>query len=99
MTLNEFIKVVNGVSNIDSDEKIKEIKTDTRKIKKGDVFIDLKGKKCNGLDLANEAIEKGAIACVVEESSNEKCIQVNDTIETLFFVGRYIRNKYYDLEI
>ena len=48
MTLNELIKVINGVSNINSEDVIKGIKTDTRKINKGDIFIALKGNNYNG---------------------------------------------------
>ena len=94
MTLNEFIKVINGVSSIDSNELIKEIKTDTRKINEGDIFIALKGKNYNGEDFINEAIKKGAIACVTHNSINNKCIEVKDTIGSLFLLGNYIRNKY-----
>lgn len=94
MTLNELIKVINGISNIDSNELICEIKTDTRKLNKGDIFIALKGEFYNGEDFIDEAIEKGAIACVVEKSINDKCIQVKDTKESLFLLGKYIRNKY-----
>ena len=94
MTLNELIKVINGICNINSEEVINDIKTDTRKINKGDIFIALKGKNYNGEDFIVEAIEKGAIACIVENSINDKCIKVNSTIETLFLLGNYIRRKY-----
>jgi len=94
MTLNELVKVINGVSDINSDETINDIKTDTRKINKGDIFIALKGKNYNGEDFVDEAINKGAIACVVEKSINDKCIEVSDTIESLFLLGNYFRNKY-----
>ena len=94
MTLNELIKVINGVSNINSEEIIKGIKTDTRKIKKGDIFIALKGNNYNGEDFVLEALEKEALACVVEKGINDKCIEVNNTIESLFLLGNYIRNLY-----
>jgi len=94
MTLNELIKVINGTSNIDSEEVIEEIKTDSRKINKGDIFIALKGNNYNGEDFISDAINKGAIACVVENSINDKCIKVNDVKESLFLLGRYIRRKY-----
>jgi len=94
MTLNELIKVINGNCNIDCEEAIKDIKTDTRKINKGDIFIALKGNNYNGEDFIDEAINKGAIACVVENSINDKCIKVNDIKESLFLLGRYIRRKY-----
>ena len=94
MTLNEFIKVINGTTNLNSEELIKEIKTDTRKINKGDIFIALKGKNYNGEDFIDEAIKKGAIACVCEKSINDKCIEVKDTIDSLCLLGNYIRKKY-----
>ena len=94
MTLNEIIKVIGGISSINSNEIIKEIKTDTRKINKGDIFIALNGKNYNGEDFVNEALEKGAVACIVEKSINEKCIEVKSTTESLFLLGNYIRNKY-----
>lgn len=94
MTLNELIKVINGTSNIDSEEVIEKIKTDSRKINKGDIFIALKGNNYNGEDFISDAINKGAIACVVENSINDKCIKVNDVKESLFLLGRYIRRKY-----
>lgn len=94
MTLNELIKVIKGISNINSEELIKEIKTDTRIINKGDVFIALKGKNYDGHDFIDEALKKGCIACVVEKSVNEKCIEVANTIESLFLLGKYIRRKY-----
>ena len=94
MILNEFISAIKGMSSIDSEDLIKEIKTDTRKINKGDVFIALRGKNYDGHDFIDEALKKGAIACVVENSINDKCIEVKDTIESLFLLGNYIRNKY-----
>ena len=94
MTLNELKKVINGSSDIDSEEVINEIKTDTRKINKGDIFIALKGNNYNGEEFVNEALEKGAIACVVENSITDKCIVVNNALESLFLLGRYIRRKY-----
>lgn len=94
MTLNELIKVINGTSNINSEEVINKIKTDSRKVNKGDIFIALKGNKYNGEDFINEALEKGAIACIVENRINDKCIEVKIALESLFLLGRYIRRKY-----
>jgi UDP-N-acetylmuramoyl-tripeptide--D-alanyl-D-alanine ligase len=94
MTLNEIVKIVGGKTKLNSNEEIKDIKTDTRKINKGDIFIALKGKNYDGHDYINEAIKKGATACIVEYGENDKCIKVDSTIESLFSLGNYIRNKY-----
>ena len=94
MTLNEVIKVVNGKTKLNSNSEIKEIKTDTRKINKGDIFVAIKGSNYNGHDYVFEAIKKGATACIVEYGEYEECICVDSTIESLFLLGNYIRNKY-----
>lgn len=94
MTLNELIKVVNGNTKLNSNENIKEIKTDTRKINKGDIFIAIKGNNYDGHDYINEALNKGALACIVEYGESDKCIVVDSTIKALFSLGNYIRNKY-----
>lgn len=95
MTINELIKIVNGISIIDSEEIIKDIKTDTRKINEGDIFIALKGEKYDGHDYIDEAINKGCIACIVEDNiDNDKCIKVESTYKCLFDIGKYLRNKY-----
>ncbi|MBQ9071857.1 MAG: UDP-N-acetylmuramoyl-tripeptide--D-alanyl-D-alanine ligase [Bacilli bacterium] len=94
MYLSEIIKVVNGKYNLKDDVKIKEIKTDTRKITKGDIFIALNGKNYDGHDYVNEAIKKGAIACISEQEINGNCIVVDSTYKSLFDLGKYIRNKY-----
>lgn len=95
MTLNELIKIVEGDTNLNSDIKIKDIKTDTRKIKKGDIFIALRGEKYDGHNYIDEALKKGTIACIVDECiKNHKCIKVEDTYKSLYDIGNYIRNKY-----
>lgn len=95
MTLNEIIRVIEGNTTLKSDKKIREIKTDTRKINKGDIFIALKGKNYDGHDFVDEAINKGVLACIVEDNiNNDKCIKVKDTYKALFDIGSFIRNKY-----
>ena len=95
MYLKEIVKVVNGISNIKKNQKIKSIKTDTRKIEKGDIFIALKGKNYDGNDFLEEAIKKGAIACITEkELLNDKYIKVNNSYESLYLIGQYIRKKH-----
>ena len=95
MTINELIKIIKGESILDSNVKVKCIKTDTRKVQKGDIFIALKGNNYDGHDYVEEAINKGCIACIVDRDiDNSKCIKVNDTYECLYDIGKYIRNKY-----
>ena len=94
MTINEIIKVINGNIDINDDKLIEEIKTDTRNINKGDIFIALKGKNYDGNDFIDEALKKGASFCISDKVVNDKCILVNDTYEALYLIGKYMREKY-----
>lgn len=94
MTLNEIIKIIDGKTIINSELEINEIKTDSRKIKKGDIFIALNGKSYDGNKYINEALKKGAIACITTNSINDKCIEVSDTYNSLFDIAYYLRSKY-----
>lgn len=94
MTLNEIIKVLNGKTSLNSDEIVKSIKIDSRLIETGDIFIAIKGNNYNGEDFIEEAIGRGAIACITESNLNDKCIIVDSTIDSLFCLGNYIRNMY-----
>ena len=92
MTLDEIIYIVKGETKLYSNKKVKNICIDTRKIKKGDIFIAIKGKKYDGHNYIKEAIKKGAIACIGEmEIDDDEYIKVNSTYETIFLLGNYFR--------
>lgn len=62
------------------------VNTDTRKIKSGDVFFALKGRSFNGNTFTKQALEMGAISCVVDEKEaviDERCILVENSLESL----------------
>ena len=62
------------------------VETDTRKIKKGDIFFALKGPNFNGNDYVQGAIDAGASYCITDEAvgiSNDKIITVSDSLLTL----------------
>ncbi|WCR57654.1 UDP-N-acetylmuramoyl-tripeptide--D-alanyl-D-alanine ligase [Wolbachia endosymbiont of Ctenocephalides felis wCfeJ] len=71
------------------------ISTDTRNIKKGDVFVALKGKNFDGHNFLHEAFLKGAAAAVVSEDKhrNLPLIVVQDTLRALHdMASYYIKN-------
>lgn len=60
--------------------------TDTRKIKKDDIFFALKGDNFNGNSYALQALEHGAAYAVVDENvsaENDRIILVDNVLETL----------------
>ncbi len=74
----------------------RSIQTDTRKLKKGDLFFALKGPNFNGNDFAQQSLEKGAAFVFVDErltSSDERIIQTKDVLETLQELAKYHRTQ------
>ncbi|WP_168464418.1 UDP-N-acetylmuramoyl-tripeptide--D-alanyl-D-alanine ligase [Wolbachia endosymbiont of Ctenocephalides felis wCfeT] len=67
------------------------ISTDTRNIKKGDLFIALKGGNFDGHDFVYEAFSKGAAAAIVSESkyNDLPIIVVQDTLKALHDMALY----------
>jgi UDP-N-acetylmuramoyl-tripeptide--D-alanyl-D-alanine ligase len=80
---------------IDSKFETLRINTDSRKIEKGDIFVALKGENFDGNKFAEEALKKGAIACIVDDTNlkNEKFILVADGLKALQKIGKYRRRN------
>ncbi|MGB2128076.1 MAG: UDP-N-acetylmuramoyl-tripeptide--D-alanyl-D-alanine ligase [Flavicella sp.] len=75
-------------------KKSKGLTTDTRNIIKGGIYLALKGANFNGNNFALEALEKGAVLAIVDETiegSNEQIIKVNDCLKTLQDLANYHR--------
>lgn len=73
-----------------------KISTDTRQISAGSVFFALKGDKFNANTFALQALEKGALYAVVDEKEyavNERCILVDNVLESLQRLARYHRDQ------
>ena len=73
------------------------VETDTRKLKKGDIFFALKGPLFNGNQYANTALRAGASYCICDEvndAANEQIIYVKDSLKTLQELARYHRQQF-----
>lgn len=73
------------------------VQTDTRKLKKGDIFFALKGPNFNGNLFAIQALQHGAAYVVIDEpvaGSDERCILVNDVLTALQELARYHREQF-----
>ena len=84
-----------------SSEKLYKCKkfnysTNSKNIKKGDIFFALKGKNFDGNKYANEAIKNGASLAIVDryyDKSYEKKIKVKNTLNTLLKFSEKIINS------
>ncbi len=71
------------------------VNTDTRKIKKNDIFFALKGDNFNGNTYAHQAINNGACYVIIDQEEyyiNDKTILVDDTLVMLQKLANYHRN-------
>ena len=68
------------------------IKSDSRKVKKGDIFIALRGISSDGHDYINKAIENGASKLIVEEG--EYSIPYETVTNTREYLNNYLKDNY-----
>jgi UDP-N-acetylmuramoyl-tripeptide--D-alanyl-D-alanine ligase len=74
-----------------------EVKTDTRKLQKNDIFFALSGENFNGNTFAISALEKGASYAIVDEDideNNDRIIKVENVLDTLQQLAKYHRQKF-----
>ena len=78
-------------------KKYASVQTDTRKIKKGDIFFALKGLNFNGNEFVQNAIEAGASYAVIDEKKFEipdKTILVDDVLTVLQQLANHHRRQF-----
>jgi len=100
-TLNSFSMSLDNIAKILSAERIgkniivKGISTDTRTIKGGELFLALKGPNFDGHNFIKEALEKGAVACLVQKQVNaENVVVTDDTHQALGLLAKAWRQKF-----
>jgi len=75
------------------------VQTDTRKLKKDDVFFALKGPNFNGNLFAEQALNMGAAYVFSDEKisfTHDRIIQTNNSLETLQQLAKFHRQQFND---
>ena len=70
------------------------LQNDSRKIKKGDTFIAVRGINGDGHDYIEDAIKRGASKVICEYGNYDNCEIVEDTNK---YLREYVKNKYVDI--
>lgn len=73
------------------------VQTDTRKLKKDDIFFALKGPSFNGNQFAQQALDTGASCVVVDEDTginDSRIFRVDDVLAALQQLAGYHRSKF-----
>jgi UDP-N-acetylmuramoyl-tripeptide--D-alanyl-D-alanine ligase len=74
-----------------------QVQTDTRQLKKGDIFFALKGENFNGNLFASKALEAGAVAAVIDDAAcyiDDRTILVPDVLSTLQQLAKHHRQQF-----
>lgn len=94
-TLEELKKATNAEIKgyVDGDF---EISTDTRTIKKGDIYLPLKGENFDGEAFCDKAIDAGAVGCFCTKEcpSATLSLKVNDTKIAYLQIANFAHRKY-----
>ena len=100
LKVSELVKATGGrLIQGDLKEEISGISTDSRKVKKGELFIVLKGPRYDGQDFIPEALEKGACGILVSKlpitcHPSPVTILAKDTLKALGQIAKYYREKF-----
>jgi UDP-N-acetylmuramoyl-tripeptide--D-alanyl-D-alanine ligase len=73
------------------------IQTDSRKLKKGELFFALKGPTFNGNKFTKQVLDEGASYAIIDDADEvigEKTILVNDVLQTLQQLATYHRKQF-----
>jgi UDP-N-acetylmuramoyl-tripeptide--D-alanyl-D-alanine ligase len=77
--------------------ELQGISTDSRTLQPGDLFVPLRGDRFDGHDYLNQAIQRGAAACLSEEMIGGllvPVIKVNNTLKALGDLAAAMRRKF-----
>ena len=102
---SEIVKATGGrLLQGDPETPFAGLSTDTRTIRRGEVFLALKGEHFDGHTFVPEAVKKGAAGAIVqnggltqaitETAMSVPLIAVSETLRTLGDIARYWRDKF-----
>jgi len=92
-----FAAVFESITKLKLHRPVTGLSTDSREIKKGDLYIAINGGKVNGHQFLNEVLQNGAVAalvCDVDENIDIQQIKVPNTIEAISEIANKWRMKF-----
>ncbi|NUO08594.1 MAG: UDP-N-acetylmuramoyl-tripeptide--D-alanyl-D-alanine ligase [Candidatus Brocadia sp.] len=101
LSLDEVVKAVSGrIVSADANTTVRGISTDSRNIRKGDLFFALKGERFDGHQFVMQAMDAGAVGAVISSEitlygacKSFPVIRVGDTVTALGDLAGYYRQK------
>lgn len=98
VSLTELVSATHGDARGSAgDEVFTRVSTDSRTLRKGDLFWAIRGRNHDGHTFVEEAHKKGAAACVVEKAAagqlSGRLVVVEDTLRALGDFARWYRHQ------
>ncbi len=103
-TIEEIYKALELEQDINKKIVFSGVSIDSRTIKKGNLYIPIKGDKYDGHDYIDEAFKKGASASLIEITkrksfkNNGSLIYVKDSLDSLTKLSKFSRNRIKNLK-
>ena len=94
--LEDIAEIVEGtLSGGDPSTPVEGISTDSRTIKKGELFFALEGENFDGVHFVKDALKKGACGAVVPQSyqGSGPVIKVGNTLKALGKLAAHYRSQ------
>ena len=96
-TLAEILSATGGTVEREGKAKmIGDIVTDSAQVKKGSIFVALKGARLDGHQFIGVAVRRGAACIIAHQATTARgatVVRVRDTLRTLGDLGHYRREK------
>ena len=89
------MKRLRDLYDIDSDVEVTGISMNSKEVEKGNIFVCTMGVTADRHDYIDDAIEHGAVACVVSKDVGEKKVPLIKVEDTNYEFPRLCQ-KYYD---
>jgi len=93
MSLDEIAEILSA-KHVGENINVTGLSTDTRTIKGGELFVALKGPNFDGHDFIQTALEKGAVACLVQNEINTNAVITKDTHQALGLLAKAWREQF-----
>ena len=100
--VKDIIRICNG-KLITGNGKVKcqNFTRDSRQVKKGDVYVAIRGETFNGNEFYKDAIKNGASVCIIDDETvlkgkekNVAIILVDDSVKAIQKLAKYKRSLY-----
>jgi len=92
LALGQIAEATGGrIVGVDPHAFVKRVVTDSREVRSGDLFVALRGARCDGHAFAAQARARGAAACLVDERGLSSVAATRDGSDGLIVVDDTVR--------